>query len=139
MLELLASPDMGTPSMTYSGSLVPLKEVTPRMRTEVLLPGVPEFCVMVSPDALPCSNWSTLGWGILARSTALTDDIEPLISPRFCVPSRATLLQEGPPVAIFGVSCAEARRFSRAGGRRSVDFAEGEPPMVYGSQHSNFA
>src|SRR5258705_5175397 len=44
---------MGTPSMTYNGSLLALIEVPPRIRTCAPDPGSPLFGMMLTPAAPP--------------------------------------------------------------------------------------
>ncbi len=52
--EFLASPEIGTPSITYKGSLVPVKEEAPLIFTETFPPGSPELLLTTTPAALPC-------------------------------------------------------------------------------------
>ncbi|MNE05703.1 hypothetical protein D3C80_982730 [compost metagenome] len=49
----VASPETGTPSITYKGSFVPEIEVVPRTLTEAALPGAPELFVTVTPETFP--------------------------------------------------------------------------------------
>ena len=56
------SPDVlliGTPSITYNGSLPAVIEPIPRMLTRFLLPGTPDADVIFTPDTRPCNNSST--------------------------------------------------------------------------------
>src|SRR5690606_4805357 len=77
---------MGTPSITYNGSLLPLIEFPPRILTDEPAPGIPEFCTKFTPATLPCNAWSTERSGVPSRSCTLTDDTAPVISDRLCVP-----------------------------------------------------
>ena len=57
--ELVAAtePDWtGTPSITYSGELLALKEPIPRIRTEATAPGCPEVDVICTPDTEPAKR-----------------------------------------------------------------------------------
>src|SRR5688572_28471842 len=64
---------MGIPSTIYKGSLDPLMEAVPRMRTKTPPPGDPEFVLTCTPEARPCKSWSELAEGTLAISPALTE------------------------------------------------------------------
>jgi hypothetical protein len=44
---------IGTPSITYSGSLPPLIDVPPRIRICTPAPGSPLFCVICTPATRP--------------------------------------------------------------------------------------
>ena len=76
----------GTPSMTYSGSLLAFSEELPRMRTVVAAPGAPPPVVMLTPATLPWMSCSGLviwpGTNCLA-STVVT---APVMSWRRWVP-----------------------------------------------------
>src|SRR5690606_13903678 len=49
----------GTPSTTYKGSLLPLKDVVPRTRIDISDPGAPFGCVTATPASLPWIAWAT--------------------------------------------------------------------------------
>ena len=85
LVLLSALPEMGTPSMTYNGSL-PFSELIPRMLTEIPPPGAPEFCVTCTPAARPCKAWSSDVMTDCLISSSPTDTTEPVRSLRFIVP-----------------------------------------------------
>src|SRR5664280_815891 len=45
---------IGNPSITYNGSLPPVIELPPRMRTIEVAPGAPEVEVTCTPETKPC-------------------------------------------------------------------------------------
>ena len=77
---------MGTPSMTYSGSLLALMEVPPRMRTWAPAPGSPPSSVTFTPATRPASMPFTFGMTPTLASAPLTVTTEPVIASRRCVP-----------------------------------------------------
>jgi hypothetical protein len=78
--------DIGTPSMTYSGSLPPEIDDEPRTRTVMAAPGVPEFCTTCTPASRPCSTWFTDVTGISSTVSGRSDETAPAMSPRRCSP-----------------------------------------------------
>ena len=62
---------MGMPSTINSGWLLPCSEVMPRMLMLVDEPGRPLELVMLTPDTLPCSAFSTFGSDFWAMSSPL--------------------------------------------------------------------
>ena len=69
---------MGTPSTTHRGSLLPVMELIPRMRTLALSPGLPLTVVTFTPASLPCISWSTLANGWSFRSFSDNIPTEPV-------------------------------------------------------------
>jgi len=57
---VVASFCSGTPSTTYSGSLLALIDVPPRMRICTPAPGSPLFCTICTPLTRPCIICVTL-------------------------------------------------------------------------------
>src|SRR5690606_37874899 len=76
----------GTPSTTYKGSLLPLKEVVPRIRIDISPPGVPLGCMTDTPAALPCNAWPTLTLGRCSRSSVETEETAVVTSPHLTEP-----------------------------------------------------
>ena len=70
----------GMPSTTYSGALEPVIELPPLMTISSAFPGVPSFEVTLTPAALPAKAWSKLTVAVLARSSTLILDTEPVKS-----------------------------------------------------------
>ena len=77
---------IGTPSTTYSGSLLAEIDAMPRTRTLMPLPGLPAFWITFTPGALPCSAPSMLAIGWLAIWSEFTEDTAVLSSPRTLLP-----------------------------------------------------
>src|SRR2546429_9777702 len=81
-LSTLAVPT-ATPSITYSGWLSPLVEVTPRICTEIAPPGAASPCVTVAPGTLPWSACCRLTTAAFWIASAGTDTTAPgLSAPR---------------------------------------------------------
>src|SRR4051812_23364051 len=59
---------MGKPSITYSGSLLPVMEEVPRTRMVMPPPGVLDAVVTCTPAAAPCSTWSSEATGERCRA-----------------------------------------------------------------------
>ena len=74
------------PSITQSGSLLPVIELPPLTLITVPAPGAPFTCVTCTPEALPCKAWSTLATGNAVKSSELTEATEPVKSDFRCVP-----------------------------------------------------
>ena len=77
---------MGTPSTTYSGSLLALIDVPPRMRICAPAPGSPLFWIMVTPATRPWIIWLGLVTTPTLASSASTVETDPVIASRRCVP-----------------------------------------------------
>ena len=59
MSEPVGASDMMIPSTTYSGSLDPLREVTPLILIDTPAPGAALFDTTSTPAAAPVSIWSS--------------------------------------------------------------------------------
>ncbi len=77
---------IGKPSITYSGSVLPLIDVVPRTRTEMPPPGALDACVTTTPAAVPWSSWSSDCTGAFSRAEVDTVATEPVTSARRRVP-----------------------------------------------------
>ena len=76
-----------SPSISTSGSVPALEKVpVPRIFTLALAPGRPEFCSTLKPGARPAYACAVLVTGLLASSSAVTDDTAPVRFTFFCVP-----------------------------------------------------
>src|SRR4029079_7430956 len=76
---------MGKPSMTYSGSLLPVTDDPPRMRIDNAAPGADDACVTMTPGAAPASVCSSESVGVWA-TLGVTEATEPVRSDRRCAP-----------------------------------------------------
>src|SRR5690242_16562786 len=76
MLLLLS----GTPSTTMRGSLLPLRDASPRMRMVLPDPGCPDLEVTVTPDILPAISWSGEVMAPFWKSLASTLAMDPVRS-----------------------------------------------------------
>ena len=81
---------MGTPSITYNGSLLLLIELPPRIKIWVPAPGSPLLRVTSTPAARAWIIWSTLVTTPTFAAAALTEDTEPVTASRRCVPYPVT-------------------------------------------------
>src|SRR2546427_1221311 len=88
-LEIPAVPT-GTPSITYSGWLSPVVEVTPRICTAMAPPGAASPCVTVAPGALPCSACCRLTTAVFCSWSGGTDATAPVRSALRWVPYPTT-------------------------------------------------
>src|ERR1043165_4922123 len=69
-----------TPSITYSGWLVPLMELKPRIIPQGAAPGGPLLDPTFTFASLPCNAWSNVVLTVFCRSAAVTVTCELLIS-----------------------------------------------------------
>ncbi|OLC96649.1 MAG: hypothetical protein AUJ00_03735 [Gemmatimonadetes bacterium 13_1_40CM_3_70_6] len=77
---------IGTPSITYSGSLDALSDVPPRMRICAPAPGSPLFVITSTPAARPWSIWFTFVVTPTFAAAGSMVATEPVIASRRCVP-----------------------------------------------------
>lgn len=68
-----------TPSMTHKASWFPWMEPVPRMRMLTPAPGWPEVEVATTPATLPYNMLETLGEVMPFSSSALTDEMAPVM------------------------------------------------------------
>ncbi len=81
---------MGTPSMTYNGSLLALIEVPPRIRTCAPDPGSPLFGMMLTPAARPWIMLSTFVTTPTLAVDASTEETDPVMASRRWLPYPVT-------------------------------------------------
>ena len=79
-------PEIGKPSTTYNGSLLPWIELVPRIRTLIAAPGAPVFCNTCTPGALPDNACKTFVAGNALRSLDFTCATAPVRSRFLTVP-----------------------------------------------------
>ena len=77
---------IGTPSITYSGWLLALSDVPPRIKICELAPGSPLLSVTLSPAARPDSMLFTLGTTPTSATSAEMEETDPVMASRRCVP-----------------------------------------------------
>jgi hypothetical protein len=77
---------MGTPSITYSGSLPPEMDDEPRTRTLMAAPGVPEFCVDLHARQPALQHLVHRGRGDLPTVSGRSDETAPATLRRRSVP-----------------------------------------------------
>ena len=78
--------EIGMPSMTYSGSLLALIDVPPRIRICWPDPGSPPFWVMRTPEIRPSIIWLTFKITPTSASVASMVATDPVIERRSCIP-----------------------------------------------------
>ncbi len=83
---------IGTPSITYSGSLLALIEVPPRMRNCAPDPGSPLFCVIWTPATRPSIISLTFVITPTSASSASTSATEPVMASRRWLPYPVTTI-----------------------------------------------
>ena len=76
----------GTPSTTYSGSLLALIDVPPRTRICTPPPGSPLFVTICTPVTRPWTSWFAFVMTPLLASSALTCATDPVIASRRWLP-----------------------------------------------------
>src|SRR2546426_2816638 len=97
---------MGTPSITYRGSLLARIELPPRIRTWDAAPGSPLFWVISTPAARPRTIWSTFVTTPTFAADPSTVETDPVIASRRCVPYPVTTT--GSRIAAAGESVISA-------------------------------
>ena len=70
---------IGTPSMTHSGSALPVMVLVPRMRIFTASPGRPDTDCTLTPASLPCNSLSTPSKGEVLRSFPSITATEPVL------------------------------------------------------------
>ncbi|MNE30485.1 hypothetical protein D3C80_1240030 [compost metagenome] len=76
----------GIPSITYSGSFPPIREVPPLTRMRTALPGAPSTLVTCTPAAFPARALSSVTCGTSFNSFVSIVDIAPVRSFLLVVP-----------------------------------------------------
>src|SRR5438067_1607363 len=71
---------IGNPSITYSGSELPVIDDVPRTRTLNAPPGSLDAVVTWTPGDVPCSTWSIVATGDFSSASIVTVDTAPVTS-----------------------------------------------------------
>src|SRR5690606_33758611 len=68
--------DIGTPSITYNGSVDPLMDPNPRSVTRLEAPGCPEPVIIFNPGTCPCNVWIIEAFGRPSIVLDVTEETE---------------------------------------------------------------
>lgn len=90
MLDCRFDTAIGTPSITYKGSFPAEIDVPPRILTMLEPPGLPLLWMMSTPGALPWISCCGLDRIPVARSSVLSEVMDPVTSRRCAVPYPTT-------------------------------------------------
>src|SRR6266550_5460876 len=99
---------IGTPSITYSGSLLLLIELPPRIRICDPAPGSPLFSVISTPAARPESICVTLVVTPTLACAGLIVETDPVMASRRCVPYPVTTTASRSEACGASANCASA-------------------------------